>query len=44
MNPNEWNFVPILAVAPFMLLNLAWHVAVIVLLYKVWKKVKHLPG
>jgi hypothetical protein len=45
MNPTEWhNFLPVLAVAPFMLLNLAWHVAVIVFLYKIWKRVRQLPG
>lgn len=27
-----------------MLIQLAWHVAVIVFLYKIWQKVKHLPG
>ena len=31
-------------VLPIMLLNLAWYVAVIVFLYKIWQKVKHLPG
>lgn len=31
-------------VLPFVLLNLAWYVAVIVFLYKIWRKVKHLPG
>jgi len=25
------------------LVQLAWHVAVIVLVYKIWQKVKHLP-
>ena len=45
MNPNDWSyFMPLLAVAPLMLLNIAWYVAVIVFLYKIWKKVKHLPG
>jgi hypothetical protein len=32
--------VPLLIVA----VSLAWYVAVIVLLLKIWKKVKHLPG
>ena len=36
-------FVPLLF-APFMLLNLVWYVAVIVFLYKIWNKVKALPG
>jgi hypothetical protein len=31
-------------VLPIMLLNLAWYVAVIVFLYKIWQKVKRLPG
>ena len=31
-------------VLPLILLQLAWYVAVIVLLYKIWQKVKHLPG
>ena len=26
------------------LVNIAWGVAVIVFLYKIWQKVKHLPG
>jgi len=25
-------------------ISLAWYVAVIVLLYRIWQKVKHLPG
>ena len=25
-------------------ISLAWYVAVIVLLYRIWLKVKHLPG
>jgi len=29
---------------PLMLLSLVWYVGVIVLLYKIWQKVKHLPG
>lgn len=33
-----------LLVLPLILLNLAWYVAVIVLLWKIWQKVKHLPG
>ena len=27
-----------------MLVSLAWYIAVIVFLYKIWQKVKHLPG
>ena len=26
------------------LINVGWSVAVIVMLYKIWKKVRHLPG
>ena len=36
-------FVPLL-IAPLILLNVVWYVAVIVFLYKIWQKVKHLPG
>ncbi len=28
----------------FLLLTVGWYVGVIVLLYKIWKKVRHLPG
>jgi hypothetical protein len=27
-----------------MALQLAWHIAVIYLVWKIWQKVKHLPG
>jgi hypothetical protein len=30
--------------ALFALISLAWYVGVIVLLVKIWKKVRHLPG
>jgi hypothetical protein len=30
--------------ALFALVSLAWSIAVIVLLVKIWRKVKHLPG
>ena len=33
-----------LLVLPLILVNLAWYIAVIVFLYKIWQKVKHLPG
>jgi hypothetical protein len=36
-------FVPILVVT-LGLIQLAWYVAVIVLLFKIWQKVRHLPG
>ena len=38
--PFAVPFVVLLA----MLVQLAWHVAVIVFLYKIWQKVKHLPA
>jgi hypothetical protein len=38
------SFFPFLFVAPFALLSLAWYVGVLVLLFKIWQKVKHLPG
>lgn len=33
-----------LAVGLSAILQLAWHVAVLVLVYKIWQKVKHLPS
>lgn len=44
MNDDFVRFMPLLMMLPFALLSLAWYVAVIVFLYKIWKKVKHLPG
>ena len=38
-----FSFMPLIVV-PFLLLNVAWYVAVIILLFKIWKKVRHLPG
>jgi len=39
-----FSFLP-LVVVPLMLLSVSWNVAVLVLLYKIWQKVKHLaPG
>lgn len=29
---------------PFIAIQLAWYIGVIVLLYKIWQKVKHLPS
>ena len=44
MDAGFWlGFMPMIIV-PFALMNLAWYVAVIVFLYKIWQKVKHLPG
>ena len=37
------TFVPLIVV-PLFLLNVVWYVAVIVFLFKIWQKVKHLPG
>jgi hypothetical protein len=33
-----------LVVGAFALVQLAWHVAVLVLVYRIWRKVKHLPS
>ncbi len=35
--------VPLLML-PLMAVSAAWYIAVIVFLYKIWQKVKHLPG
>jgi hypothetical protein len=32
------------AIGLSILVQLAWHVAVLVLVYKIWQKVKHLPS
>ena len=43
MDAGFWfSFFPFIFV-PFFLVNAAWYIAVIVFLYKIWKKVKHLP-
>ena len=43
MDGGFWfSFMPMIIV-PFALANFGWYVAVIVFLYKIWKKVKHLP-
>jgi hypothetical protein len=33
-----------LFILPVIAIQLAWHIAVIVLVYKIWQKVKRLPG
>ena len=33
-----------LFIIPLVAIQIAWYVGVIVLLYRIWKKVKHLPG
>ena len=38
-----FSFLPLIVV-PFALLNIAWYVAVIVLLVKIWRRVRHLPA
>jgi hypothetical protein len=38
------TFLPLMLAAPLMLLNVVWSVAVIVFLYKIWQRVKRLPG
>ncbi len=44
MDAGFWvGFFPLI-VLPLFLVNAAWYIAVIVFLYKIWKKVKHLPG
>jgi len=36
------SFLPLVAL-PLMMLSVAWNVAVLVLLFKIWRRVKHLP-
>ena len=43
MESFYFSLIPILMV-PLFLVNVAWYIAVIVLLYKIWQRVKHLPG
>jgi len=38
-----FSFLPVIVV-PLMLLSVAWHVVVLVFLFRIWRKVKHLPG
>jgi hypothetical protein len=38
-----FSFMPVIVV-PLILPNVGWYVAVLVLLFKIWQKVKHLPG
>jgi hypothetical protein len=38
-----FSFIPALVI-PLVLVNLSWSVAVIVLLVKIWRRVKHLPA
>jgi hypothetical protein len=38
-----FSFLPLVAV-PLILLSAAWHVAVLVFLFRIWRRVKHLPG
>ena len=45
MNEIPFPFLPIVFFAGLMgVLQIAWYAAVIVFLYKIWQKVKHLPG
>ena len=37
-----FSFLPVV-VLPLMLLSAAWHVAVLVFLFKIWRRVKQLP-
>ena len=41
---DGFPIVPLLIMAMFSFVSLAWSVGVIVMLYKIWQKVKHLPG
>ena len=41
---NNPFLMPTMVMASSMLVSLAWHIVVIVLVYKIWQKVKHLPG
>ena len=41
---NNQFLLPSIVMGSSMLVSLAWHVVVIVLVYKIWQKVKHLPG
>ena len=43
--PFPWPFVPVIVFGLAIgLIQVAWYVAVTVFLYKIWQKVKHLPG
>ena len=44
MDAGFWFSLMPIIIAPLILVNLAWYVAVIVFLYKIWKKVRLLPG
>ena len=44
MDPAFFPFIPLLFAAVLGLVSVAWYVGVTVLIYKIWKKVKHLPG
>ena len=44
MMDGIWFGLMPLLVLPLMLVSAAWYVAVIVFLYKIWQKVRHLPG
>jgi hypothetical protein len=37
-----FSFMPVVVI-PLILLNAAWYVAVLVLLIRIWRRVKHLP-
>jgi hypothetical protein len=43
MDAFYFSLIPIL-ILPLILVNAAWYIAVLVLLYKIWQKVRHLPG
>jgi hypothetical protein len=35
---------PLLMAVFFAVMGFAWHIAVLLFLYRIWQKVKHLPG
>jgi hypothetical protein len=44
MNIDNFYLIPAALAGAVALVSLAWHIAVIVFVYKTWQKVKHLPG
>ena len=44
MNGEFGMLLPALLMLVMGSISLAWSIAVIVLLFKIWRKVKHLPG
>ena len=46
MNEFPMTGIPVIASLAMLaaLTSLVWHIAVIVFVYRIWQKVKHLPG